>query len=111
MTSNYSAIANLPTSQITRTRCPFPGNGFITGTVTSNHYEVFYRFSQLPIPKTWPISLPTTVLYSHNYSNFEIRFPYKLFAQTQLKITACIADEACLPSRCLTIDSLLLSCA
>jgi hypothetical protein len=38
---NYSAIVNLLTSQITRTRYPFPGNGFLTRTITSNHYEVF----------------------------------------------------------------------
>jgi hypothetical protein len=39
--SVYSAAANLLTSQITRTRCPFPGNRFMTGTVTLNHYDVF----------------------------------------------------------------------
>jgi hypothetical protein len=44
LTINYSATANLPTSQITRTRYPFPGNGFISGTITSNHYEVFLSF-------------------------------------------------------------------
>jgi hypothetical protein len=36
---NYGATANLPTSQVT-----FPGNGFIAGTITSNHYEVFLPF-------------------------------------------------------------------
>jgi hypothetical protein len=34
----------MPTTQITRTRYPFPGNGFITGTITPNHYEVFLPF-------------------------------------------------------------------
>jgi hypothetical protein len=43
-TINYSAIAYLATSQITRTRYPCPGNGFITGTIDSNHYEVFLPF-------------------------------------------------------------------
>jgi hypothetical protein len=33
-TINYSIAATLPTSQITRTRYPFPGNRFITGTIT-----------------------------------------------------------------------------
>jgi hypothetical protein len=44
LTINYSAIANLSISQITRTRYPFPGNGFITGTITSNHYKVLLPF-------------------------------------------------------------------
>jgi hypothetical protein len=43
-TINYSTTANVPTSQITRTRYPSPGNGFVTRTVTSNHYEVFLPF-------------------------------------------------------------------
>jgi hypothetical protein len=38
ITINYSAIANISTSQITRTHYPSPGNWFITGTITSNHY-------------------------------------------------------------------------
>jgi hypothetical protein len=42
--NNYSAIANLPTSQITKTCYPVPGNVFITGTITSDHYEVFLPF-------------------------------------------------------------------
>jgi hypothetical protein len=50
-TINYSAIANLPTTQITRTRYPFPGNGFITGTITSNHYSsCHFLFSYLGMP-------------------------------------------------------------
>jgi hypothetical protein len=44
ITINYSTIANLPLSQITRTCYPFPDNGFITGTITSNQYEVFLSF-------------------------------------------------------------------
>jgi hypothetical protein len=40
LTINYSATADFPTSQITRTSFPFPGNGFITGTITSDHSEV-----------------------------------------------------------------------
>jgi hypothetical protein len=44
ITINYSAIANLPATQITRTCYPFPGNGFIRGTITSNHCEVFLPF-------------------------------------------------------------------
>jgi hypothetical protein len=44
ITINYSAIANIPISQITRTHYPFPGNGFITGTITSNHNEIFLPF-------------------------------------------------------------------
>jgi hypothetical protein len=44
ITINYSAIANVPTSQITRAHYPFPGNRFITGPITSNHYEVFLPF-------------------------------------------------------------------
>jgi hypothetical protein len=43
-TINYSATANLRASQITRTCYPFPGNGFITGTFTSNHHVVFLSF-------------------------------------------------------------------
>jgi hypothetical protein len=43
-TINYSATADLPTSQIARTHYPFPGNGFIIGTITSNHYKVFLSF-------------------------------------------------------------------
>jgi hypothetical protein len=35
ITINYRATADLLTSQITRTRYPFPGNGCITGTITS----------------------------------------------------------------------------
>jgi hypothetical protein len=33
---NYSAIANVPTSQIIRTCYPFSGNGFIIGIIPSN---------------------------------------------------------------------------
>jgi hypothetical protein len=42
--NQYSATANPPTSQITGPHCPLPGNGFITGTITTNHYEVFLPF-------------------------------------------------------------------
>jgi hypothetical protein len=44
ITINYSGIANLLTSQITRVRYPLPSNGFIMGPITSNQYEV------LPFP-------------------------------------------------------------
>jgi hypothetical protein len=47
-TINYSATANLPTSQITRARCLFPGNGFITGSITSDRYEVLPFLVQSP---------------------------------------------------------------
>jgi hypothetical protein len=40
----YIATANLPISQVTRKRYPFPDNGFITGTITWNHYEIFLPF-------------------------------------------------------------------
>jgi hypothetical protein len=43
------ALANLPTSQMTETCYPFPGNRFMTETITSNHYEVF-----LPFLVQWP---------------------------------------------------------
>jgi hypothetical protein len=43
-TINYSATANLPTSQITITHYQFPGNGFLRGTITSSHSEVFLPF-------------------------------------------------------------------
>jgi hypothetical protein len=55
ITINFSATANLPTLQITRTRCPFPGNGFITGTITSNHYEVFLPFL---VQSPWTAEIP-----------------------------------------------------
>jgi hypothetical protein len=38
---SYRATTNLPTSQITMTRYPIPGNGIITRTITSNYYEFF----------------------------------------------------------------------
>jgi hypothetical protein len=44
LTINYNATANLSTSQITRTRYPFPINGFITRTITSTHSDVFLPF-------------------------------------------------------------------
>jgi hypothetical protein len=44
ITISYSAITNLNTSQVSTTRCRFPGNGFIRGTIISNHYEVFLSF-------------------------------------------------------------------
>jgi hypothetical protein len=47
-TINYSTTANLPISRITRTRSPFPGDGFITGTTTANHYEVLFNYPGLP---------------------------------------------------------------
>jgi hypothetical protein len=41
ITDSYSANTNLPTSQVTRSSYPFPSNGFITGTISLNHCEVF----------------------------------------------------------------------
>jgi hypothetical protein len=54
-TSNYSTTANLHTSQIIRTGYPFPGNGFITGTITSNHYDIILPFL---VQSLWNADLP-----------------------------------------------------
>jgi hypothetical protein len=37
-------MANRPISQVTTIPYPFPGNGFVAGTITSNHCEVVLPF-------------------------------------------------------------------
>jgi hypothetical protein len=86
ITNNYSAIANLLTSQITRTRSPFPSKGFLTGTITSNHYEVF-----LPFPATANSQHSPPILFRLLFctptttASFEIYLSYNNFARTQRK--------------------------
>jgi hypothetical protein len=52
ITINYSAIANLPTSQITKTRYPFYGNGFITelSLQITMKSSCHFLFNQLGLP-------------------------------------------------------------
>jgi hypothetical protein len=48
--------------------------------------------------------LDSSALVLETTPSFGIRFSYNHFAWTQ---TACMFDEACLPRRCLAVDSIL----
>jgi hypothetical protein len=59
----------VPTSQITRARYPFPGNGFSTGTMTSNHYEVFLPFPAAVLLQQLPASEFASLITALHGSN------------------------------------------
>jgi hypothetical protein len=86
LTINHSTIVNLPTSQITRTRYPFPGNGFITGTITSFQYGVSYHFlfSHLGMPtlqNTIQFSnVNSLIQFSSGYCSVLLQLPASQFA-------------------------------
>jgi hypothetical protein len=73
ITTSYIAIANQPSSQITMTCYPFPGNGFIPGTITSNHYEVV-----LPFPAA--ANSEDSTHFSFDYCSILLQLPNSVFA-------------------------------
>jgi hypothetical protein len=93
--TNHSTFSSQPIS--TSLHYPFPGNGFITGTVTSNHYEVFLPFlvqsprtaDSIQISNSLLLRLLITLLFSLNFGTQLLHaifcVPYKRSARTTKK--------------------------
>jgi hypothetical protein len=102
---NHRTTVNLPTSQITGTNYPFPGNGNIRGTIISNYYEVFLLFL---VQSPWIVTLRNSTKFS--IFNSLIQFSDLLLATNRLSLYRAStkqAENTCHVSDCVFFGPLI----